>query len=265
VEKIDLIFKHVKVPATNLSGIKKQWITIMDSLLKPAWIQEIKRWFINLYLPVLASIPAIVAMFILFAYLPSLFHFSSNLLPKDRYSPGIKADSLSVDHEMRRYTAEFDHLQKELSRSVPRSAYLVINTTENTFRLYKGPAMIRQGICSTGSLTMLTDGKEKKWYFETPRGLFTIREKKINPVWKKPDWAFVEEGLPIPSANHPSRIEYGTLGDYALSLGDGYLIHGTLYQRFLGMPVTHGCVRLGDDDLEAVFKMLPVGAKVFIY
>ena len=35
--------------------------------------------------------------------------------------------------------------------------------------------------------------------------------------------------------------------------------------RFLGMPVTHGCIRLGDDDLEAVFKTLQVGSQVFIY
>jgi L,D-transpeptidase YbiS len=50
-----------------------------------------------------------------------------------------------------------------------------------------------------------------------------------------------------------------------MSLGDGYLIHGTLYQRQLGMPVTHGCIRLGDEDLEAVFQSLSVGSRVYIY
>jgi lipoprotein-anchoring transpeptidase ErfK/SrfK len=29
--------------------------------------------------------------------------------------------------------------------------------------------------------------------------------------------------------------------------------------------VTHGCVRLGDDDLEAVFRSMQVGSRVFIY
>jgi L,D-transpeptidase YbiS len=75
----------------------------------------------------------------------------------------------------------------------------------------------------------------------------------------------VEEGLPIPPVNHPSRYEYGILGDYALSLGNGYLIHGTLYKRFLGMPVTHGCVRLNDEDLELVYKSMSIDGKVFIY
>jgi len=66
-------------------------------------------------------------------------------------------------------------------------------------------------------------------------------------------------------ANHFTRFEYGVLGDYALSLGDGYLIHGTLYQRFLGLPVTHGCIRLNDENLELVYRSLQVGSKVYIY
>ena len=101
--------------------------------------------------------------------------------------------------------------------------------------------------------------------FETPKGALSIKGKITDPVWRKPDWAFVEEGLPIPVADDPSRYEYGVLGDYALALGHGYLIHGTLYKRFLGQPVTHGCIRMNDEDLEAVYKTLPIGAKVFIY
>jgi len=156
-------------------------------------------------------------------------------------------------------------LQKKLDRLTPGGVYLVINTSDNTFFLYKNKELFRQGMCSTGSYIKLEAGNEKSWIFETPKGVFTIKGKVTDPVWRKPDWAFVEEGLPVPPAGDPSRYEYGVLGDYALSLGDGYLIHGTLYKRFLGMPVTHGCVRMGDDDLEAVYQTLPVGAKVFIF
>ena len=62
-----------------------------------------------------------------------------------------------------------------------------------------------------------------------------------------------------------SRYEYGVLGDYALAIGDGYLIHGTIYKRFLGMPVTHGCVRLNDEDLEVIYNTLNIGSKVYIF
>jgi lipoprotein-anchoring transpeptidase ErfK/SrfK len=112
---------------------------------------------------------------------------------------------------------------------------------------------------------MLQTKGNKKWIFKTPKGKYSIQFKTTNPVWKRPDWAFVEEGLPIPSANDNSRYEYGVLGDYALGIGDGYMIHGTLYKRFLGMPVTHGCVRLNDEDLKVIFNTLSIGSKVYIF
>ena len=160
---------------------------------------------------------------------------------------------------------EIEEMDKKIAAKTPKSHYLVINTAANEFSLYKGTQLIKTDKCSTGSYTLLKNGDKQQWMFKTPKGEFRIRNKTRSPVWKKPDWAFVEEGLPIPSPNHSSRFEYGVLGDYSLSLGDGYLIHGTLFQRFIGLPVTHGCVRLNDENLELVFKSLPIGAKVYIY
>ena len=144
-------------------------------------------------------------------------------------------------------------------------SYIVVNTIENKFYLYTNKKLIREGFCSSGSYTMLQTSGDKKWIFKTPKGKYWIRGKTTNPVWKRPDWSFVEEGSPIPPANDDSRYEYGVLGDYALAIGDGYLIHGTIYKRFLGMPVTHGCVRLNDEDLKVVFNTLNIGSKVYIF
>lgn len=69
----------------------------------------------------------------------------------------------------------------------------------------------------------------------------------------------------MPPPNSPERIQYGVLGDYALAFGNGYFVHGTLYKRTLGMPVTHGCIRLDDEDLLVVYKTLDVGGKIFVY
>jgi hypothetical protein len=156
-------------------------------------------------------------------------------------------------------------LMDKLERCRPAGAYLVINTTLNQFQLYNKRELVREGVCSTGSYTKLVKSDEESWLFKTPKGVFRIQSKITNPLWRKPDWYFVESGLPVPPAGHPSRFEYGVLGDYALSLGSGYLIHGTLYQRFLGLSVTHGCVRIGDEDLESIFKTMPVGARVYIF
>lgn len=170
-----------------------------------------------------------------------------------------------IQQKMNRLKTKVAALDRQLTGFLPRSAYIVVNTTKNRFYLYdrKGE-LIREGFCSSGSYTKLVSDK-RTWLFKTPRGRLTILSKTENPVWAKPDWAFIEEGLPVPKAGDPSRFERGVLGDYALRMADGYLLHGTLYQRLLGMPVTHGCIRLGDEDLEVVYRTLPVGAYVYIY
>lgn len=155
-------------------------------------------------------------------------------------------------------------LQKKADSFTPNNPYIVVNTSLNQFWMYNKKTLVREGKCSTGSYIQL-EGNNKKWIFKTPRGEFWIHGKTTSPVWKKPDWAFVEEGLPVPSGDHPSRYEYGVLGDYAMSIGQGYLIHGTLYKRYLGAAVTHGCIRLNDDDLEKAYQTLNIGSKVYIY
>lgn len=155
--------------------------------------------------------------------------------------------------------------ERRLDNFLPHMPYIVINTTKNRFYLYnRRGKLVREGFCSSGSYTKLVS-EERTWLFKTPKGRMTVLSKTENPVWTKPDWAFIEEGLPVPKAGDPSRYERGVLGDYALRMADGYLLHGTLYQRLLGMPVTHGCVRFGDEDLKAVYYTLPVGAYVYIY
>jgi hypothetical protein len=157
-------------------------------------------------------------------------------------------------------------LEKLYAKFSNRQPYLIVNTSDNTFNLFNNGKLVREGLCSTGSFVLLDAGDENKWMFETPKGMLRIQGKTTSPVWRKPDWAFIEEGLPVPKHQDSfERYEYGVLGDYALSIGNGYLIHGTLYKRLLGMPVTHGCVRLGDADLEQVYKTLNIGSKVYIF
>lgn len=156
-------------------------------------------------------------------------------------------------------------LERAFQRMTPAAPYLVVNSVGNNFHLKKGDQIIREGICSTGSYTLLKSPDRRQWVFQTPRGMFRVQNKLTSPVWRMPDWAFIEEGKPVPPPHAAERFERGVLGDYALSIGDGYLIHGTLYKRFLGLPVTHGCIRLDDEDLESVYRNLQPGSKVFIY
>lgn len=69
----------------------------------------------------------------------------------------------------------------------------------------------------------------------------------------------------IPPAGTKQRSIKGELGHYRLALGDGYLLHGTPYANSIGSSVTHGCVRLQDDDIEWLYENVPVGTRVYIY
>ncbi|MBI5739824.1 MAG: L,D-transpeptidase [Nitrospirae bacterium] len=156
-------------------------------------------------------------------------------------------------------------LKKRIASLSPKGTYLVIDTAKNRIYVKKGEQTLKEIVVSTGSGSVLKDPKgNREWVFDTPRGEHSIRLKKTNPVWTKPDWAFIEEGEDVPKS-FKDRVEEGVLGDYAFELGDGYMIHGTLYTRLLGRNVTHGCVRVGDKDLKELYETIPVGTKVLIF
>jgi L,D-transpeptidase YbiS len=156
-------------------------------------------------------------------------------------------------------------LQRRIERLSPLEVYIVIDSANNLLYLKKGLNTIREAVISCGSGNILEEpGGRRRWVFDTPRGVFEVKSKLVGPYWLKPDWAFIEEGEKIPK-ELKDRIEAGVLGDYALGFGDGYFIHGTLYTRLLGRNVTHGCIRIGDEDLKVVYTASLIGTKVFIF
>jgi len=158
-----------------------------------------------------------------------------------------------------------DKLRKKLAALAPKGQYVVIDTANNRVYLREGERTLREMVASCGSGNVLVDPVGgRTWTFDTPRGQFKVLSKINNPVWIKPDWAFIEEGEPIPK-DPRQRADANVMGDYALGIGRGYFIHGTLYKRLLGRNVSHGCVRLGDEDLEFLFKIATHGTKVIIY
>jgi len=202
-------------------------------------------------------------LFILYV-IPVLKEFTAGQKTEITNNQELRKDAL-FKKQISLITKDIQRLSLKFNAYTSGQSYIVINTTENRFFLYTNKKLIREGFCSSGSYTMLQTSGNKKWIFKTPKGKYWIRGKTTNPVWKRPDWSFVEEGSPIPPKDDFSRYEYGVLGDYALAIGDGYLIHGTIYKRFLGMPVTHGCVRLNDEDLKVIFNTLNIGSKVYIF
>jgi lipoprotein-anchoring transpeptidase ErfK/SrfK len=99
-----------------------------------------------------------------------------------------------------------------------------------------------------------------------------IRDGVVGIRW--PDGAFrllptdehiVFDGrLFIPPIGTRNRRLDGDLGRFALDLGQGYMIHGTLDEASIGEATTHGCIRVGDEDMAWLFEVIPVGTRVLI-
>lgn len=157
-------------------------------------------------------------------------------------------------------------LQEALKRRAVET-YVVIDTAHNRLQVWHNNQIIREATCATGSgKVLLHPGASERWQFHTPLGVRTILHKVTDPIWAKPLWAFVENGEePAILPWEFRRLDRTTLGAYALKLGDGYEIHGTLYPSLLGRHITHGCIRLDDEDLAFVYRSLHVGDRVYIY
>jgi lipoprotein-anchoring transpeptidase ErfK/SrfK len=208
-------------------------------------------------------VPAAIVMLLLLALAGTGWDFRS--VPAPAADVSVVPPARPASREAERLLAEQQRLETALRRKVPRGPWIVIDQTHNRIRLMHGDDTVLEAPCSAGSGMVLKEGSGGRvWVFDTPRGRFEVLSKMENPVWRKPDWAFVEEGERIPK-NPGDRLEYGSLGEYALYFGNGFMIHGTLYERLLGRPVSHGCIRVGKEPLREVFKQSPIGTPIYIY
>jgi L,D-transpeptidase ErfK/SrfK len=158
--------------------------------------------------------------------------------------------------------------ERILDKIRPKGVFIIVDRVQNRLLLREGDKVLLNAVVSAGAGSELDDPAGKRhWVFDTPVGRFYVKGKRENPVWTAPDWDYIESGEPIPK-RYSERVQEGMLGEYALDLGGGppgYMIHGTLYTRLLGKNVSHGCIRVGRDDLRIVWKKVPVGASVFMY
>ncbi|MGE5241602.1 MAG: L,D-transpeptidase family protein [Bacteroidota bacterium] len=100
--------------------------------------------------------------------------------------------------------------------------------------------------------------------WSTPLGLTKVTAKIAGPTWYPPESIrreHAQDGDVLPVSVPPGPDN--PLGKYALQLGiPGYLIHGTNKPYGPGMRVSHGCIRLYAQDIEYLFRGVPVGTPV---
>ncbi len=102
--------------------------------------------------------------------------------------------------------------------------------------------------------------------WSTPLGKTSVITKRYKPDWTAPESILKEhqqlnEPLPKVIRSGPDN----PLGLYAMNLGfKGYLIHGTNKPYGIGMQVSHGCIQMYPEDIEALFPQVDLNTQVNI-
>lgn len=96
--------------------------------------------------------------------------------------------------------------------------------------------------------------------YDTPAGLYHVRNKAVNPSWFVPNkpWAGDLAGKVIPPGPE-NPIKSRWMGIYA-----GAGIHGTDAVSSIGQRASHGCIRMLIPDVVELYDRIPVGTPVFI-
>ncbi|MEA5511010.1 L,D-transpeptidase [Crocosphaera sp. UHCC 0190] len=96
---------------------------------------------------------------------------------------------------------------------------------------------------------------KKGW--ETPKGNFTVMQMIENPKWKNP-W---NGRVSAPGPNSP-------LGERWIGFwtnGKNYIgFHGTPGEHVMGQAVSHGCVRMRNRDVKALYELVKTGIPVIV-
>jgi murein L,D-transpeptidase YcbB/YkuD len=121
----------------------------------------------------------------------------------------------------------------------PEDLRLVLNIPANRIDVFE-----------RGEKTRSIDVSVGKRGHETPAGKYRINSVIWNPWWHPPksEWAKNEKVTP-PGPNNP-------MGKVKINFAPLLYIHGTMYEDKLGAPASHGCIRMGREDLLELTRLI---------
>ena len=136
----------------------------------------------------------------------------------------------------------------ELAKEYP--TVLVADHATYQLRLYKNLKLVKTYTVAFGAAG-----------YDTPRGLFSIQNKQVDPVWSVPnsDWAGDLAGTVVPGGTPENPLKARWMGIY-----DGAGLHGTDDVGSLGSAASHGCIRMAIPDVIDLYDRVEVGDPIYI-
>jgi len=147
----------------------------------------------------------------------------------------------------RRLTAVLPLAQQATQAITPEEQlHLVVDLSDRQVSFYRNDVLQ-----ATYDVTVGREG------WETPIGEFRILEKQEDPTWRHP---FTGKLVP-PGPNNPLGSRWiGFLTEGTDQIG----FHGTSQTQFIGQAISHGCVRMREADIQAIYPLLEVGTPVTV-
>jgi lipoprotein-anchoring transpeptidase ErfK/SrfK len=102
-------------------------------------------------------------------------------------------------------------------------------------------------------------GKEGQTWTGTAR----VSGKYVRPAWAPPD-DIRRENPALPEVIKGGAKD-NPMGAAALTLDGGdYAIHGTNRPESIGHFVSHGCIRMHNEDIRALYRLVTIGTRVVV-
>ncbi|NEP90657.1 MAG: L,D-transpeptidase [Okeania sp. SIO2C2] len=135
---------------------------------------------------------------------------------------------------------------KELYIQQNENIYLVIKLSDRRVYIYQDEQLKTSYPIAIG---------REGW--ETPSGTYKVMQKIPNPSWKHP---FTGEIIPPGPENPLGERWIGFWTD-----GTNYIgFHGTPDEETVGQAASHGCVRMLNQDVLALFEKVAIGTTVIV-
>ena len=177
--------------------------------------------------------------------------------------------SPTLDEFSELYTVQRGDSPARIAQERKLPSYYVVEANKLTGHLRPGKQLkvpkepfrvvVYKDICRLDLLTL--SGKFVKWYpvgigeesYKTPAGEYTIINKLLEPKWYRPNGGVVPFG-------HPDNA----LGVRWMGIGSSLGIHGTNAPETIGKHKSAGCIRMYNEDVMELYKLITIGSRVTI-
>lgn len=154
---------------------------------------------------------------------------------------GLSLGGMAPVHADWRETAEIQFSEPQIS-----PMRVVVRTGARRVFVYMGKTIVASYAIAVG-----------KTGWETPPGEYRIFSKELNPVFKN----FRTGKIIKPGPDNPLGVRWiGFWTDGKTQLG----FHGTNQPELIGQAVSHGCIRMKNKDVVALFEKVAIGTPVIV-